>query len=312
MDLKQLRYFARVAEFGSFTRAAAELRVAQSALSYQVGELEAELGVVLLNRHSRGVSLTEAGASVLERAHRVMQEASDLRTDAISRSRYPSGQIAFAAPPSIARVIAPDVIETFRLQYPQVRLTMREETVDVIYDWLLKEQVDLVLLYDRAGAAAVQTEVLVTDTLHLVGSPAIVRPHEVSVDVLAATPLVMTTAAYGWRRLVEHGLHEFNLKPTVRAEIDSLSVIKELVMRGFAHAVLPRSAIYTELLDRSLWAMPICGLSLQSKLIMVRLKHRALAPASEALAELIRHKAATLLTEVDAVSKGDVHHSACR
>ena len=71
MDLKQLRYFARIAEFGSFTRAAAELRVAQSALSYQVGELEAELGVVLLNRHSRGVSLTEAGASVLERAHRV-------------------------------------------------------------------------------------------------------------------------------------------------------------------------------------------------------------------------------------------------
>ena len=60
MDLKQLRYFARVAELGSFTRAAAELRIAQSALSYQIGELEMELGVSLLNRHSRGVTLTEA------------------------------------------------------------------------------------------------------------------------------------------------------------------------------------------------------------------------------------------------------------
>jgi LysR family nitrogen assimilation transcriptional regulator len=301
VDLKQLRYFMRVSELGSFTRAAAELRVAQSALSYQIGELEAELGVSLLNRHSRGVSLTDAGAAVLERARRVLQEASDLRTDAISRSRYPSGQIAFAAPPSIARVLAPDVIDTFRRHYPQVRLTMREETVDVIYDWVLKEEVDLALFYDRAAAAAVQAEVLGIDTLHLVGSAAVARPEVVSVDVLAATPLVMTTAAYGWRRLLEHGLHEFDLKPTIRAEIDSLSVIKELVMRGFAHAVLPRSAIYTELLDRSLWAMPIRGLSLQSKLIMVRLKHRAPTPASEALAELIRRKAATLLDEVDSL-----------
>jgi len=295
LDLKQLRYFARVAELGSFTRAAAELRVAQSALSYQIGELEAELGVALLNRHSRGVNLTDAGASVLERAHRVMQEASDLRTDAISRSRYPSGQIAFAAPPSIARVIAPDVIETFRRDYPEVRLTMREETVDVIYDWLLREQVDLGLLYDRADAAAVQTEILLTDKLHLVGSTKLQRPGRLTVEVLASIPLLATTAAYGWRRKIEHGLQEHGLKPMIRAEIDSLAVIKELVTRGFGHAVLPRSAVYTELLDRTLWAMPIRGLSIESRLMMVRLKHRAPTPASDALAELIRRKAATLL-----------------
>lgn len=294
MDLKQLRYFARVAELGSFTRAAGDLRIAQSALSYQIGELEAEFGVALLTRHSRGVTLTEAGASVLERANKVLQEASDLRTDAISRSRYPSGQIAFAAPPSIARVIAPDVIETFRRQYPQVRLTMREETVDVIYDWLLKEVVDLALFYDRADAAAVQTEVLLTDRLHLVGSRKLERPSELTVEALAATPLVVTTAAYGWRRRLEHGLQEFELKPTIRAEIDSLSVIKELVMRGFAHAVLPLSAVYTELLDGTLWAAPIRGLTLESRLMMVSLKHRAPTPASEALAELIRRKASEL------------------
>ena len=295
MDLKQLRYFARVAELGSFTRAAAELRVAQSALSYQIGELEAELGVALLNRHSRGVSLTDAGASIIERAYRVLQEASDLRTDAISRSRYPSGQIALAAPPSIARVLAPDVIETFRRDYPQVRLTMREETVDVIYDWLLREQVELALLYDRADAAAVQIEVLLTDTLHLVGSPKLPRPAELSVEVLAATPLVVTTAVYGWRRRLENGLQEFDLKPTIRAEIDSLSVIKELVVRGFAYAVLPRTAVHIELLDRTLWAMPINGLSLESRLMMVRLKSRAQTPAGAALADIIRSKSRDLL-----------------
>jgi len=298
LDLKQLRYFARVAELGSFTRAAADLRIAQSALSYQIGELEAELGLALLSRHSRGVTLTEAGASILERTYRVMQEASDLRTDAISRSRYPSGQIALAAPPSIARVLAPDLIETFRRDYPQVRLTMREETVDVIYDWLLKEQVDLALFYDRADAAAVQIEVLLTDTLHLVGSARLPRPADLSVEVLAATPLVVTTAAYGWRRRLENGLQEFDLKPTIRAEIDSLSVIKELVVRGFAYAVLPRTAVHTELLDRTLWVMPIRGLSLESRLMMARLKSRAQTPASDALAELIRRQSRSLLVGI--------------
>jgi LysR family transcriptional regulator, nitrogen assimilation regulatory protein len=309
LDLKQLRYFARVAELGSFTRAAADLRVAQSALSYQIGELEAELGLALLNRHSRGVNLTEAGTSILERAYRVMQEASDLRTDAISRSRYPSGQIALAAPPSIARVLAPDLIETFRREYPQVRLTMREETVDVIYDWLLKEQVDVVLLYDRADAAAVQIEVLLTDTLHLVGSAKLPRPADLSVEVLAATPLVVTTPAYGWRRRLENGLQQFDLKPTIRAEIDSLSVIKELVIRGFAYAVLPSTAVYTELLDHTLWAKPIRGLSLESRLMMVRLKSRAHTPASDALAELIRRKSRNLLMDVHDHDAADDHNA---
>jgi LysR family transcriptional regulator, nitrogen assimilation regulatory protein len=296
VDLKQLRYFARIAEFGSFTRAAAELHIAQSALSYQVGELEAELGIALFNRHSRGVTLTDAGSAVLERAHRVMQEANDLRADAYSRSRYPFGDIAFAAPPSIARVIAPDVVEHFLLEYPQVRLSMREETVDVIYDWILKEQVDVALLYDRADAAAVQIDVLHTDRLHLVGSSKLERPVKLTVDVLAGMPLVVTTTAYGWRRMLALGLHEFDLKPTIRAEIDSLSVIKELVIRAFGYAVLPRSAIQTELLSNQLWAMPIPELSLETKLMMVRLKERPITPAGEALAELIRHRATVLLS----------------
>ena len=112
---------------------------------------------------------------------------------------------------------------------------------------------------------------------------------------MAATPLVVTTAVYGWRRRLENGLQEFDLKPTIRAEIDSLSVIKELVVRGFAYAVLPRTAVHIELLDRTLWAMPINGLSLESRLMMVRLKSRAQTPAGAALAEIIRSKSRDLL-----------------
>ena len=295
MDLKQLRYFARVAELGSFTRAAAELRIAQSALSYQVAELEEELGVLLLNRHSRGVTLTEVGKSVMERADRIMREASDLKADAGSRARYPSGEIVFATPPSIAKVFAPDVIETFRRDYPEVRLIMREETVDVIFDWLMREHVDVALLYDREAPSAVQAETLLTDSLHLIGPMQMEKPANVTAAIVATIPLVVTTAAYGWRRRLENSLQEHALKATIRAEVDSISVIKELVMRGFACSVLPRSAVADELRGRRLWALPIPALALGTRLMMMRLRHRAHTPANEALCELLRRRSAALL-----------------
>lgn len=235
--------------------------------------------------------------SVMERAQRIMREASDLKADAGSRSRYPSGEIVFATPPSIAKVFAPDVIETFRRDYPQVRLIMREETVDVIFDWLIKEQVNVALLYDRETAAAVQAETLLSDSLHLIGAATMARPGTLTAAVLAEIPLVVTTAAYGWRRRLEHSLQEHDLKPTIRAEVDSISVIKELVMRGFAYAVLPRSAVDDELRGYRLWAQPIPALSLETRLMMMRLKHRAQTPASEALCELLRRRSAVLFDD---------------
>lgn len=294
MDLKQLRYFVRVAELASFTRAAAELHIAQSALSYHVGTLETELGVGLLDRHSRGVTVTEAGRSVLAHAHRVLQEANDLKADAFSHTRFPSGHIMFAAPPSIARTLGPSVIERFRAEHPQVRLTMREETINVIHGWLLTEEIDLGVVFDPPSLPTVEPELLLVDLLHLVGSNQTAFPTHLSVSELATLPLVLTTTSYGWRRRLERALQEYDLKPTIRAEIDSLSVIKELVMRGFGYTVLPQSAISQELRSGELWSLPIDGLKVETSLMMVRLKRRTLTLAAETLCAMIRAEAAHL------------------
>ncbi|MGI6853811.1 LysR family transcriptional regulator [Mesorhizobium sp. 1B3] len=294
MDLKQLRYFVRVAELASFTRAAADMRIAQSALSYHISTLEAELGVGLLDRHSRGVTLTEAGRSVLAHAHRVLQGANDLKADAFSHTRFPSGHIVFAAPPSIARALAPSVIERFRAEYPQVRLTMREETVDVIHSWLLTEEIDLGMAFDPPNLSTVEPELLLVDHLHLVGANRTALPDDLSIPELASLPLVLTTTSYGWRRRLERALQEHDLKPTIRAEVDSLSVIKELMVRGFGYTVLPQSAISQELQSGALWALPITGLKLDTSLMMVRLKRRALTLAAEALCVMIRAEALRL------------------
>ena len=75
MDIKQIQYFLRVAELGSFTKAAPVLGLTQPALSWQVGKLETELGVELLSRNGRGVNLTEAGVVFLRRAKALVEDA---------------------------------------------------------------------------------------------------------------------------------------------------------------------------------------------------------------------------------------------
>lgn len=296
IDIRQLRYFARVAELGSFSRAAAELRIAQSALSYQIGGLEDELGVTLLNRHRRGVTLTEPGRSVLEHAQRVMLELSELRVDAGARAQYPSGHVLFAAPPSVARVIAPQVIERFRKKYPDVRLSMREGTADVIYDWLTKAQIDLGLMYDLQATPDVQTAALVEDRMYLIGSARLPKPRGrcLPIAVLKDLPLVLTSTAHGWRRRFEKALAERDMQPNILAEVDSLSVIKELIKRGFAYSFLPRSAVHLELQSRELWAMEAADLSPGATLMLVSAANRAPSLATQELRSLIVEEARRL------------------
>ena len=102
MELRQLRYLDAVARHRSFTRAALELHVAQSALSQQVRRLERELGVELLRRTTRRVEVTEAGGLVLERARRALAEADSVRADLDALRGLVRGTLVSAASPRSA------------------------------------------------------------------------------------------------------------------------------------------------------------------------------------------------------------------
>jgi len=298
MDIRQLRYFVRIAETGGFGKAAAELRIAQSALSYQIRQLEQELHVTLFDRHRTGVSLTEAGRAVLERANAVFQELNALRADASAHARYPSGQVSFAAPPSVARVLAPQVVERFRTLYPDVRLAMREASREFLPGLILQLQVDLVLLYEMPNSPQLTATPLLYDRLCLVGSPALPQPPpEVTLAEIADLPYVMTSMTFGWRTRFEKALADRNLRLFVRAEVDSLSVMKELIGRGFGYSALPRSAVHAELRRGELWAMPLPVIVVPTTLTLVTGSHHAVSVAARELRRLIIEEAARLAAE---------------
>src|SRR6478672_6062216 len=126
MELRHLRYFLVVGEVLNFTKAAARLRVAQPALSRQVQDLEDEIGVDLLRRGQRGVSLTAEGKLFLEEARELLKRADESveRVRALACGEYWELQVGYSATPSWE--ILPDALATFRKAVPRVKLILHD------------------------------------------------------------------------------------------------------------------------------------------------------------------------------------------
>src|SRR3954452_3696167 len=124
MELRQLEYFVAVIRHGRFTRAAEELWITQSALSQQVRRLEAELGVALLRRTSRGVEPTPAGEELLARAETVLAEVSRARADMDRHAGATRGRVRVAATAADAPRL-PAALAAFHQAHPGLQVAMR-------------------------------------------------------------------------------------------------------------------------------------------------------------------------------------------
>ena len=126
MDLKQLEYFVRVAELGSFTRAAQALDVAQPALSRQVRLLEVELRQNLLLRNGRGAMPTDAGRLLLEHARGILHQVERAREELGRVGGALAGRVAIGLPPSLSRALAVPITRAVRQQLPQASVSICE------------------------------------------------------------------------------------------------------------------------------------------------------------------------------------------
>ena len=143
MDLRQLRYFIRVAESGSISAAAAELFVAQSAISRQMRLLEEEIGGALFERSSQGVRVNEGGQLLLERAKFILGQIDATITDVSTRASEVRGIARFAAPGSLARHLTVPIATAFQERYPLAQLVISEASSDDIIERLHAGSLDV-------------------------------------------------------------------------------------------------------------------------------------------------------------------------
>ena len=143
MELRQLRYVVAVADHLHFTRAAAELHVAQPALSQQVRRLERELGLELFTRTSRTVALTDAGEAVVARARRVLGEIDAIEEDLDAMRGILRGRVELGSMQSLGPFDLPRVLADFHARHAGVDVVLREETTQRMLAMLRADQLDL-------------------------------------------------------------------------------------------------------------------------------------------------------------------------
>jgi DNA-binding transcriptional LysR family regulator len=147
MELRHLRYFVAVAEARSFTRAAREIHVAQPALSVQVRQLEAEVGVALLDRSRRAVALTDAGEVMLAEARRLLAQL-EVAVRAVRRTGEGTlGRLAVGFVPSAANATLPGLLRSFRQSHPDVRVHLHELAPDALVRDVQAGRLDVGFLY---------------------------------------------------------------------------------------------------------------------------------------------------------------------
>jgi len=248
MDLKQLEYFVRVAELGSFTRAAIALDVAQPALSRQVRLREVELRQTLLVRNGRGATPTEAGKLLLEHGRGILHQVDRAREE-LGRVRGAlAGRVAIGLPPSLAKVLAVPLTRAFRQRLPQASLSISEGLSATMQEWLVTGRLDVAVLYNAQPIPEIDIDPLGEEALWLVqprppGLPEDPPAAPVPLREVAEMPLVIPSRPNAIRMQVETEMANVGCRPRVALEIDGVSAILELVADGAGAALLSRQAV---------------------------------------------------------------------
>ncbi|MCD9028735.1 LysR family transcriptional regulator [Luteimonas sp. BDR2-5] len=299
MDLRQIEYFVRVAELGSFTRASIALGIAQPALSRQVRLLELEAGQPLLLRNGRGVTMTEAGRVMLELGRGVLHQVSRLR-DELGRLRGGvAGGVSLGLPPSLSRLLTVPLVRAATRELPGVRLSVSEGLTTAMQESLASGQLDLALLYNLPARPDIDSEYLLEEPLFVVSRyVAGARPHPVAPDALADMPLVIPRRPNAFRTLVEDALARTGRPLRIAMEADGVDAILGLVADGVGSAVLGASAVAASALAGRYAVHPIDGPGFTARIHLATSSQRPTTQAQRAMMALVRTALAESLDPV--------------
>lgn len=304
MDLKQLEYFVRVAEMGSFTRASVALNVAQPALSRQVRLLEVELRQNLLVRNGRGATPTEAGQVLLEHGRGILHQVERAREE-LGRVRTGlTGRVALGMPPSVARVLTVPLMRAFRLALPEARLSISEGLTTAMQEGLLHGLLDIAMLYNANAINGLELTPLVREELLLVQArpPGLQEdppPAPIALKDLAALPLVIPSRPNAIRMHVESELARVGCQPQIAFEIDGVPAILELVADGAGAAILSRNAVARSINPSAFSVRRINAPALTIALSTAISSLRPSTLTQQATLKLIRETAQQLLTSAE-------------
>ncbi len=258
MDTHRLKYFLRIAEEGSMTRAAAVLGVAQPALSRQIRLLEEDLGITLFHRTRRGVQLTEDGerlrastAAPLRQLELAVQYAGS------PLARIERG-LHLGMLPTVAPALATPLLTSLRAAFPKVSVHVTVAGDDALIAAMLRGTIDTAVINHVIDERVFVRDLLIEDLLVIGGPHCDLRPDRpVSFTELTGLPLILPASPLGIATIVENIALRLKLRIQSTVATDSLPVILGLIEQGDAYTVLPISACTREITANQIRYAPL-------------------------------------------------------
>ncbi|SIS54770.1 LysR family transcriptional regulator [Paracoccus saliphilus] len=306
MDIRQLRYFLAIVEEGSFSRAAKRLNIAQPALSLHVRKMEETLGTPLLLRHSSGVSATEAGSLLVERARPLLAGFDHMHEELHQVGKQPGGTVRIGLPGTISGILSVPLIAHIHRRHPRIKLIIAEAMSGFVGEWLEEGRIDLGVLYGATNSRQVRLEPLLQEELVILLPTGITDSAPASLATLTSMPLILPSASHGLRRMIQQRMQEAGLTFDPAIEVDSYACIKRLVQDGFGCSVLPVHAVVEEVERGLLQARPFADDRLWRSAYLASHSTRLLSRAATAASLCLREVTAELIGQGNWLGASDV------
>ncbi len=271
MEDHRLKAFCLLAEMKSFSRAAEAKFMTQSAMSHLVKKLEDDLGVRLINRHSRTISLTPAGKAFYRHARRILDLYRDMEDDVYSTAGKVKGPLHIGASPTVAACMLSQVLYGFLKKYPEVRIEVSVSNTGGIIGSLLDGTVDIGLVEGDITETTVHSQVTAEDEIVLVASDENPLSAEESVDParLVGQPFILPEKGSGIREFIETFLKAGGIDPgdiDVSMTIGSPELVVQMVQAGMGISFVSKWAVFRAVKEGSLKILPLRGGKLRRKI----------------------------------------------
>jgi DNA-binding transcriptional LysR family regulator len=298
ITLRQLLVFQSVAGTRNFSRTGYAIGLTQPAVSRCITELEAQLGLKLLNRTTREVTLTEAGQRLAARLPRVIEELESTLLDVRELASGQRGRVRVASSPTLSANLMPECIARCQATLPGLELVLLDRMQSDVLASVLSGEVDFGVVIDPGERDALECETILTEPFCLACPPGhrLARKRQVRWTDLAGEALVLLDHASGSRRLIDRALQSHGVECTVAQEVGHPTTIFRMLDAGLGVSVIPTLALPPEGLPR-LAVRPLRP-QVDREIVLVHRRNRALSPVAQAAWNLVREVAAQQASSV--------------
>ncbi len=274
MEDHRLKAFCLVVEQKSFSKAAEAKFMTQSAMSHLIKSLEDEMGVKLLNRHSKTVTTTSAGRLFYEHAKQILEQYKKLEDDVYALVQKVKGTLYIGASTTAATYLLPQVFYSFSKNYPEVHVELSVSNNEGIIDDLNEGKIDIGIVEGSIKKTAEFLEEIAEDEIVLIASDdnPLAKKKSITASDLIYQPFIMPETGSGIREFIDDFIHTLKIDPkgiTVSMTLGNTELIVQMVQAGMGVSLVSKWAVFNAIREGSIKILNITGKKLRRKFYLI-------------------------------------------